>query len=135
MASAEPICHVVTPVSNLGYGYDNNELHALLQRLAADPTPTALVLNICLEGPGGGAEAGGSLPAGLRASYLRDVRKLLRSVSTFRIPLILNAISINERDDHFNTIAKMVREAEAERYVNVLFSGGCHADFQTVLIT
>lgn len=116
MSSTEPICHIITPVGNLGYGFDNNGLHTLLRQLGASATPTALILNSSPEAtrvPGGSS---GGIPAGLRASYLRDVRKLLRCVGSYRIPLILNALFADGRDDQFRTMSEIVAGAAEGRY-------------------
>ncbi|KAK4505744.1 hypothetical protein PRZ48_003709 [Zasmidium cellare] len=114
MASAESICHIITPVSNLGYGFDNIGVNNLLRQLAANRTPTAIVLNSHFDETGSAAGGSVGLPVGHRASCLRDVRRLLRCVGTHGVPLILNAVSTNAPQDHLDLVAEMVREAATQ---------------------
>lgn len=127
MAFAEPVCHIVTPVGNLGYGFDNNGLQTLLRNLTTSTTPTVMIFNSFREE--NGHETKG-MPVGLRASYLRDVQKLLRCVSSRRVPLIINVAPVEARGGHLDTIAEMVEETARSRYVQWRATGRDKTDNQ-----
>lgn len=119
MASAEPVCHIITPVSNLGYGFDNIGVNHLLRQLAASGRPTAMILSSLFEQAGSGAAMRVGLPQGHRASCLRDIRRLLRCVGTHGVPLTLNSVSTNAPEDHLDLVAEMVQEAATQKYIVV----------------
>lgn len=118
MASVEPICHIVTPVSNLGYGFDNIGVNTLLRQLTANATPTAIILNSQFDDVGSDvqAEETANVIAGHRASCLRDLRRLLRCVGTHGVLLILNAVSTNAAENHLTVVAGIVEEAQTQKY-------------------
>ncbi|KAK8086814.1 hypothetical protein PG994_001788 [Apiospora phragmitis] len=85
-----PVCHVVTPVGMLGYGFDEKLTETALESLVSTGTPTAIILD------SGSTDSGPEkLALGVttcpRSSYYRDLSKLLKLVYAFHVPLIFSS--------------------------------------------
>ncbi|KAK8006592.1 hypothetical protein PG991_012889 [Apiospora marii] len=70
--TSTPVCHVVTPVGMMGYGFDEQLTEAVLESLVSTSTPTALILD------SGSTDSGPEkLALGIttcpRSSYYRDL--------------------------------------------------------------
>ncbi|KAI0376806.1 hypothetical protein F5Y04DRAFT_265786 [Hypomontagnella monticulosa] len=111
--ASTPLCHIVTPVGMLGYGLREDETTAALRHLVATGIPTAMILDSGStdSGPDRLAEKKLGSP---RTAYTRDLRKLLKLVHEFRIPLIFSSAGGCGIDEHVNEIIKIIEEICAE---------------------
>jgi hypothetical protein len=105
-----PICNIITPVGMLGYGIkqEDDNVAALAQKLR-NGAPTAIILD------SGSTDSGPeklvlgymSVP---RDSYLRDLRKLLKLASNFRVRLIFSSAGGDGSDEHVQEMVGVVEE-------------------------
>ena len=102
-----PLCHIITPVGMLGFGFREDELISTLQSLTSSPAPRALILDSGStdSGPQKLANGGSTSP---RSSYVRDLGKLLRAVKKFNVPLLIGSTGggTNERVDMISDIVR-----------------------------
>ncbi|KAK8039028.1 hypothetical protein PG993_007439 [Apiospora rasikravindrae] len=121
-----PVCHVVTPVGMMGYGFDEKLTETALESLVATGTPTAIILD------SGSTDSGPEkLALGVttcpRSSYYRDLSKLLKLVYAFHVPLIFSSAGGDGSDDHVREISQIIEEI-------VLEKGNEHYRFQIIAI-
>ncbi|KAI8960262.1 hypothetical protein F5Y11DRAFT_358643 [Daldinia sp. FL1419] len=109
-----PLCNIVTPVGMLGYGLNEEENAAVLRHLVATGIPTALILDSGStdSGPDRLAQKMMGCP---RTAYVRDLRKLLKLIHDFRIPLIFSSAGGDGIDEHVREIVKVIEEISAEK--------------------
>ena len=107
--SPTPICHIVTPIGMLGYGFDETLTSAALARLVATNVPTAIILDSGStdSGPEKLALGNTSLP---REAYLRDISRLLKLVDNFRVPLIFSSAGGDGSDEHVREMLEVIEE-------------------------
>lgn len=119
----QPLCHIITPVGMLGYGFDEALTASELARLVPTGVPTAIILDSGStdSGPEKLALGGMSTP---RSAYLKDLTKLLRLVRIFRVPLIFASAGGDGADEHVKVMMEIMDEIMAEeenQYVASLF--------------
>lgn len=111
--AAGPICHIVTPVGNMGYGFDEELIHYELACLVPTGVPTAIILDSGSTDSGPQKLALGSMTCP-RSAYYKDLSKLLRLVHTFRVPLIFSSAGGDGADEHVKEMEEIVKEIAAE---------------------
>ncbi|KAF5977280.1 hypothetical protein FCOIX_6547 [Fusarium coicis] len=109
----EPICHIITPVGMLGYGFDEALTHYELSRLVPTGIPTAIILDSGSTDSGPQKLALGSMSCP-RSAYEKDLDKLLRLVHTFRVPLIFGSAGGDGTDEHVKAIGEIIKEIASE---------------------
>lgn len=112
-ASAQALCHIVTPIGMLGYGVDTKQVDVTLGRFTATGEPTALILDSGSIDSGPQNWHSGAM-AVLRNAYVRDLPKLVASARKYRVPLLLS--SAGGSDTNYNTreIVKIIEELAHE---------------------
>jgi hypothetical protein len=105
----EPICHIITPVGMLGYGFDEALTHYELSRLVPTGIPTAIILDSGSTDSGPQKLALGSMSCP-RSAYEKDLAKLLRLVRTFRVPLIFGSAGGDGTDEHVEALGEIIEE-------------------------
>lgn len=112
------ICHIVTPVGNLGYGFDESLTAQELSRLVPSGVPTAIILDSGSTDSGPEKLALGTMTCP-RSAYVNDLTKLLRLVHTFRVSLIFGSAGGDGSDDHVELMREICEEivaAEGNEY-------------------
>ncbi|KAI0137492.1 hypothetical protein BJ170DRAFT_572729 [Xylariales sp. AK1849] len=104
-----PICHIVTPVGMLSYGFNEEQTYATLSNLVATGVPTAIILDSGSTNSGPEKLALGTLTCP-RSSYVRDLSKLVKLVATFRVPLIFSSAGGDGSDEHVREMVKIIEE-------------------------
>ncbi|OTA98992.1 hypothetical protein M426DRAFT_325510 [Hypoxylon sp. CI-4A] len=112
-ASSTPLCHVVTPVGMLGYGLNEDETTAALRTFVSTGIPTAMILDSGSTDSGPDRLAEGKMGSP-RTSYTRDLRKLLKLVHQFHVPLIFSSAGGDGIDEHVREIVDVIDEITAE---------------------
>jgi hypothetical protein len=109
----QPLCHIITPVGMLGYGFDEALTASELARLVPTGVPTAIILDSGStdSGPEKLALGGMSCP---RSAYLKDLTKLLRLVRIFRVPLVFGSAGGDGADEHVQVMMEIMDEIMAE---------------------
>ncbi|KAI1212070.1 uncharacterized protein F4807DRAFT_417462 [Annulohypoxylon truncatum] len=113
-ASSTPLCHIITPVGMLGYGLKEDETTAALRFYVATGIPTAMILDSGSTDSGPDRLAQGKMGSP-RTSYVRDLRKLLKLVHQFHVPLIFSSAGGDGIDEHVREIVEVVEEIAAEK--------------------
>lgn len=110
--ASQPICHIVTPVGNMGYGFDEATTARELALLVPTGVPTAIILDSGStdSGPEKLALGGMTCP---RSAYVKDLTKLLRLVHTFRVPLIFSSAGGDGSDEHVSLMGEICQEIAA----------------------
>lgn len=113
-ANGTPVCHIVTPVGMMGYGFDEKLTETALESLVATGTPTAIILD------SGSTDSGPEkLALGVtscpRSSYYRDLSKLLKLVYEFHVPLIFSSAGGDGSDEHVKEISQIIEEIVSEK--------------------
>ncbi len=103
------LCQVVTPVGNLGYGFVESQVIAELERLASVPTPSAIILDAGSTDSGPSRLALGIMAAP-RGHYVRDLGKLLKLVSKYKVPLVFSSAGGDGSDEHVDLMVDIIRE-------------------------
>ncbi|KAH7324205.1 hypothetical protein B0I35DRAFT_449254 [Stachybotrys elegans] len=111
--ASRTICHIVSPVGNLGYGFDEALTEYHLARLVASGVPTAIILDSGSTDSGPSKLALGSMTCP-RYAYYNDLSKLLKLVHTFRVPLIFSSAGGDGSDEHVRLMEQIVDEIAAE---------------------
>ncbi|KAI0894269.1 hypothetical protein F4806DRAFT_118156 [Annulohypoxylon nitens] len=111
--ASTPLCHIITPVGMLGYGLREDETTAALRFYVATGIPTAMILDSGStdSGPDRLAQKKMGCP---RTSYVRDLRKLLKLVHQFHVPLIFSSAGGDGIDEHVREIVEVIEEISAE---------------------
>lgn len=110
----QPLCHIVTPVGMLGYGFDESVTASALARLVPTGVPTAMILDSGSTDSGPEKLALGSMSCP-RAAYHKDLTKLLRLVRIFRVPLIFASAGGDGSDEHVKVMMEIMEEIAAEK--------------------
>lgn len=116
--ASQAICHIVTPVGCMGYGFDEQLTAHELAKLVPTGIPTAIILDSGSTDSGPEKLALGSMTCP-RSAYVNDLTKLLRLVHTFRVPLLFSSAGGDGADEHVKVMAEIVEEICAEnKYVS-----------------
>ncbi|TVY47145.1 hypothetical protein LOCC1_G002494 [Lachnellula occidentalis] len=108
-AQLDPLCHILTPIGMLGYGFDEALTHQALRDLKNSNVPTALILDSGSTDSGPAKLALGVMTSP-RSSYERDFTKLLRLANTFHVPLLISSAGGDGSDAHVDEFVDIVRE-------------------------
>ncbi|KAK7225246.1 hypothetical protein V2G26_013249 [Clonostachys chloroleuca] len=108
-----PICQIVTPIGNMGYGFDETTTAYQLAQLVPNGIPTAIILDSGSTDSGPEKLALGTTTAPISA-YLKDLTKLLRLVHQFRVPLIFSSAGGDGTNDHVNKMREIIETIAAE---------------------
>lgn len=105
----KPLCRIVTPVGMLGYGFEEEELNHGLETSLQRDLPTAIILD------SGSTDAGpAKLALGImtspRTSYARDLRKLIKAVRKYRVPLLISSAGGDGSNAHVKEILGVIGE-------------------------
>ncbi|KUJ07764.1 uncharacterized protein LY89DRAFT_600945 [Mollisia scopiformis] len=104
-----PLCHIITPIGMLGYGFDENLTREALEDVKSDGVPTALICDSGSTDSGPEKLASGSMTAP-RANYERDIQKLLTLSHEFRVPIMISSAGGDGTDDHLNVFLDIIQE-------------------------
>lgn len=104
-----PLCHVVTPVGMMGYGFDERLTAVALSRLVPTGVPTAIILDSGSTDSGPLKLATGSMTCP-RLEYFKDLTKLLQLVHDFHVPLIFSSAGGDGADDHVIALRQIIEE-------------------------
>ncbi|KAF6826683.1 caib baif family enzyme [Colletotrichum plurivorum] len=105
----DPICHIVSPVGCMGYGFDDAPVADELRKLVATGTPVAIILDAGSTDSGPEKLALGTMTCP-RSAYVKDLTKLLKLVHKFEVPLIFSSAGGDGSDEHVTLMVKIVRE-------------------------
>ncbi|KAK2053534.1 hypothetical protein LY76DRAFT_270960 [Colletotrichum caudatum] len=106
---SRPVCHIVTPVGCMGYGFDENLVAQELTQLAPSKIPTAIILDAGSTDSGPEKLALGTTTCP-RSAYVKDLTKLLRLVHNFRVPLIFSSAGGDGADEHVKLMEEIIEE-------------------------
>ena len=112
-ASAQALCHIVTPIGMLGYGVDTKQVDVALGRFTATGEPTALILDSGSTDSGPQNWHSGAM-AVLRIAYVRDLPKLVASARKYRVPLLLSSAGGSGTNYNTREIVKIIEELAHE---------------------
>ena len=107
--SPERLCQIVTPVGMLGYGFQAELSAAALEKFSYYDTPTAIILDSGSTDSGPSKLALGNMTCP-RASYMRDIGKLLQLVVKYNVPLITSSAGGDGADEHVDEFLDIIRE-------------------------
>jgi hypothetical protein len=112
-STQDPICYIVTPVGNLGYGYDQSLLDAALERTSPTGVPTAIILDSGSTDRGPGNLGLGRMTCP-RSGYERDMDKLMETSQRFKVPILIGSTGGDGSDDHVKEIFDICGENAAK---------------------
>lgn len=105
----EPLCHIITPIGMLSYGFDEDHTRQELEQLKLSPVPTVLILDSGSTDSGPSKLASGQMSAP-RSSYERDLRKLLSLTYEYKVQLIIGSAGGDGSDAHVDELIEIIRE-------------------------
>jgi hypothetical protein len=108
-----PLCHIITPIGMLGYGFDEVAVNHELSEMVASGIPTAVILD------SGSTDSGPEkLALGIttqpRSSYEKDLKKLLVLVLTYHVPLLFSSAGGDGSNKHVDEMIDIIQEIVAE---------------------
>lgn len=106
------LCHIVTPVGMLGYGFDAEQLTRGLESLQCS-TPIAIILDSGSTDSGPQKLALGSMTCP-RSAYKDDLRKLMFASVSFKVPVIIGSAGGDGTDAHVDEIVHIVEEIQED---------------------
>lgn len=106
-AGLEPLCRIITPIGMLGYGFDEAEIKDALESSAQSGVPTAIILDSGSTDSGPSKLALGSMTCP-RASYERDLRKLIAIVTKYRFPVLIGSGGGDGSNAHVKELVNIV---------------------------
>ena len=109
----EPLCHILTPIGMLAYGFNESLTQQALEDLKTSSVPTALILDSGST-DGGPAKLALGVTTSPRSSYERDLKKLLRLVYNYHVPLLISSAGGDGSDAHVDEFLDIIREFCAE---------------------
>jgi hypothetical protein len=110
---ATPMCHIVTPVGMMGYGFDEVQTEATLSKLVPTGIPTVIIMDAGSTDSGPSKLALGDMSAP-RTSYVRDLEKLCKLIDAFKVPLIFSSAGGDGTDEHVNVMLEILDEITAK---------------------
>ncbi|KIX06047.1 uncharacterized protein Z518_04021 [Rhinocladiella mackenziei CBS 650.93] len=108
-----PICYIVTPVGNLGYGFDQSLLLGTLEQTVPTGIPTAIILDSGSTDSGPGNLGLGKMTCP-RSGYERDLGKLLEASHRFKVPILIGSAGGDGSDDHVKEMSAICSENAAK---------------------
>lgn len=112
--SSAPICHIVTPVGCMGYGFDEALVADELRQLVPSGIPVAIILDAGSTDSGPEKLALGTMTCP-RSAYVKDLSKLLRLVHEFRVPLVFSSAGGDGSDEHVQLMGEIMAEICAQK--------------------
>lgn len=109
MTIREPLCHIVTPIGMLGYGFCCPDLEKGLEIALQSGSPTAIILDSGSTDSGPAKLALGSMTCP-RSAYERDLRQLIRAVKKYCVPLLISSAGGDGSDAHVKEFLDIIRE-------------------------
>ncbi|KAH9898810.1 hypothetical protein F4778DRAFT_782914 [Xylariomycetidae sp. FL2044] len=106
------ICQILTPMGMLGYGVDEQLVDQELAQLVNRGLPTAIILDSGSTDSGPQKLALGSMSCP-RSAYVNDLKKLLRLVHKYRVPLVFGSAGGDGTDEHVKEIGTIIEEISA----------------------
>lgn len=110
-----PLCHIITPVGMLGYGFDKDIIENELSKLVPTSIPVAAILDSGSTDSGPSKLALGSMTAP-RDAYKRDLTKLIRLVNLYKVPLLFSSAGGDGSDAHVDEIRAVIEEIVSEKF-------------------
>ncbi|KAK4506506.1 hypothetical protein PRZ48_000238 [Zasmidium cellare] len=112
--AAAPVCHIITPVGMLGYGFSETETDdALAEAVGAQNAPVALILDSGSTDSGPSKLALGTTTCP-RSSYVRDFRRLLRLGVKYQVPVLTSSAGGDGSDEHVELLTDIIAELAKE---------------------
>lgn len=105
----EPLCHIITPIGMLGYGFNTEDVEKGLELFIGTQTPTAIILDSGSTDSGPSKLALGSTTCP-RSSYERDLRQLIHAVQTYRVPLLISSAGGDGSNAHVKEFLDIIGE-------------------------
>lgn len=105
----EPLCQIVTPIGMLGYGFNPEDLEYGLTLALRAGGPTAIILDSGSTDSGPAKLALGTMTCP-RSSYERDLRQLIHTVKTYRVPLLISSAGGDGSDAHVKEFLDIISE-------------------------
>ncbi|TVY81959.1 hypothetical protein LSUE1_G003298, partial [Lachnellula suecica] len=104
-----PLCHIITPIGMLGYGFDEKLTRDALRDLQPSNVPTALILDSGSTDSGPAKLAIGSMTAP-RSNYKRDITKLLSLSHDFHAPILISSAGGDGTNAHVDVFLDIIKE-------------------------
>ncbi|KAF4965476.1 hypothetical protein F66182_18020, partial [Fusarium sp. NRRL 66182] len=126
------LCQIVTPIGMLGYGFDVNDLEKGLEIALGNDAPTAIIID-------SGSTDGGPNKLALgetttpRSSYERDLRKLIRAVKMYRVPLLISSAGGDGSDAHVKEFLDIIDEIQRSEDQELCFMPPTYYQYLTNL--
>lgn len=111
----KPLCHIVTPIGMMGYGFDEQVVEEELRELSHTSTPTAIILDSGSTDSGPSKLALGSMTAP-RSAYKRELSIMMRYVDRYNVPLIFSSAGGDGSDAHVDEMRAVVEELVTEHF-------------------
>ncbi|KKP06989.1 hypothetical protein THAR02_00868 [Trichoderma harzianum] len=108
----EPLCRIITPIGMLGYGFDESDIKDALEYSLISKIPTAIILDSGSTDSGPMKLALGTMTCP-RASYERDLRKLVAIVTKYRLPVLIGSAGGDGSNDHVRELVDIIKEIMA----------------------
>lgn len=108
------LCHVVTPVGMLGYGFNEAETSKALAELSQTGVATVIILDSGSTDSGPAKLALGSMTCP-RSAYVTDLTKLLHLADTFQTPLIIGSAGGDGTGEHVSVMEDIVTEITSQK--------------------
>lgn len=108
-----PLCAIVTPVGMLSYGFDEDHVHRGLDLALQTGAPTAVILDSGSTDSGPEKLALGHMTKP-RTSYKRDLRKLIRVMRKYRVPVLVSSAGGDGSDAHVREFSSIITEILSE---------------------
>ncbi|KAH8659229.1 hypothetical protein BGZ60DRAFT_544271 [Tricladium varicosporioides] len=105
----QQVCHIITPVGMLGYGFDERQIEQALEDLKSSNAPIALILDSGSTDSGPAKLALGTFTAP-RSSYERDFRKLLALTNKYKTSLLISSAGGDGTDAHVDAFLDIIQE-------------------------
>lgn len=105
----EPLCRIITPIGMLGYGFDEFEIKYALESSIQSGIPAAIILDSGSTDSGPAKLALGTMTCP-RASYERDLRKLVATIIKYRFPVLIGSAGGDGSNAHVKELVDIVKE-------------------------
>ncbi|PTB34778.1 hypothetical protein M441DRAFT_32500 [Trichoderma asperellum CBS 433.97] len=113
----EPLCRIITPIGMLGYGFDEFEIKYALESSIQSGIPAAIILDSGSTDSGPAKLALGTMTCP-RASYERDLRKLVATIIKYRFPVLIGSAGGDGSNAHVKELVDLVKEILASSEYN-----------------
>ncbi len=104
----QPLCQIATPSGMLGYDFDEALLFNILEKRNTT-IPTAIVVDSGSTDSGPSKLAMGTMTCP-RASYKRDLTKLIQAFLKFRVPILISSAGGDGSNEHVDEFLVIIKE-------------------------